>query len=373
MDSGERRLTLRVRQADGTTIEHEASSRGMSIGDLKQSLSQATQIPQERIRLMFDNVILGDEHTLEHYAYNNQVRQLYLDNPRLAQAMMMANPQVREALENNSELRQMMSDPEIMRQGLNAAQNPRLMQEVQRNNDRALSNLESSPGGYAHIRRMYHTIHEPLAKATDTGIWSSFNELNRHRARAMGVTRPDTAKVNTTPLPNPWARRHPRAPARPAVDARNPLAVVDQVSRNADRLARLDISATRPPASPPGRQSPTDNLLALLAQGGFGPRQLAQARARSVGAAPVLAPGPSSTPERHLDTGSEQPQPQPQLPPVAAPTDESRRSALANYHDMLEQLEEMGFPDKDKNLRALIEADGDLDQALNIITDEDAV
>ncbi|KAJ2760441.1 hypothetical protein IWQ57_006305 [Coemansia nantahalensis] len=39
----------------------------MSIGDLKQSLAQAMQIPRERIRLMLDNVILDDGRTLEDY------------------------------------------------------------------------------------------------------------------------------------------------------------------------------------------------------------------------------------------------------------------------------------------------------------------
>ncbi|KAJ2792701.1 hypothetical protein H4R20_006731, partial [Coemansia guatemalensis] len=134
----------------------------------------------------------------------NQTRQLFLSNSQLAQAFMMANPSMREAVEANPELRQIMSDPEMMQQSLNAAQNPRLMQEVQRNNDRVLSNLESSPGGYAHIRRMYHTIQEPLTRAAGGGMISSLDELNRRRARVLGVTKPDSTKVNVTPLPNPW-------------------------------------------------------------------------------------------------------------------------------------------------------------------------
>ncbi|KAJ2760442.1 hypothetical protein IWQ57_006306, partial [Coemansia nantahalensis] len=190
---------------------------------------------------------------------------MFLANPQLARTMMMANPQMREALENNPELRQLMDDPEIMQQSLNAAQNPRLLRELQRNNDRALSNLESVPGGYAQIRRMYQSFQGPLAQASEGGPQFSMDELNRRRARAMGVTRPDTANVNTTPLPNPWARRRPWTAARPGLDARGPLAMADQVSRNADRLAQLDISTTRQ-----GRQRPADDLLALLAQGGFG-------------------------------------------------------------------------------------------------------
>ncbi|KAJ2001055.1 hypothetical protein GGI04_003887, partial [Coemansia thaxteri] len=107
----------------------------------------------------------------------------------------MANPQMREALENNPELRRLMSDPEVMQQSFNAVQNPRLLQEVQRNNDRVLSNLESAPGGYAHIRRMYHSVQEPLARAAaDDSMRMPLDELNRRRARMLGVVKPDPSR-----------------------------------------------------------------------------------------------------------------------------------------------------------------------------------
>lgn len=31
--------------------------------------------------------------------------------------------------------------------------------------DRALANLETIPGGFNHLRRMYHTLQEPLESA----------------------------------------------------------------------------------------------------------------------------------------------------------------------------------------------------------------
>ncbi|KAJ2797799.1 hypothetical protein H4R21_004175, partial [Coemansia helicoidea] len=234
-----------------------------------------------------------------------------------------------------------------------------------RNNDRALSNLESVPGGYAQIRRMYQSFQGPLAQASEGGPQFSMDELNRRRARAMGVTRPDTANVNTTPLPNPWARRRPWTAARPGLDARGPLAMADQVSRNADRLAQLDISTTRQ-----GRQRPADDLLALLAQGGFGgPRVPTAPRSRvhTAGHAASRPPTvPSARPSARPSAGSGS-----QQPAAAAPADGAQRRDPAQYHDMLEQLEEMGFVDRDKNLQALIATDGDLDQAINIIAGED--
>ncbi|KAJ2470502.1 hypothetical protein GGI02_002883 [Coemansia sp. RSA 2322] len=266
-------FTLRVRQTNGTIIEHSVASRALSVASLKQALSERTEIPVERMRLMLESTILADDNSLESYgkynihdgsvlrlvqlagnhvqshpqnvngitsappappssaqAMTNQARQLFLANPQLAQTFMMANPQMREALENNPELRRLMSDPEVMQQSFNAVQNPRLLQEVQRNNDRVLSNLESAPGGYAHIRRMYHSVQEPLARAAaDDSMRMPLDELNRRRARMLGVVKPDPSRVNTTPLPNPWSSARPRAGSRSsAFDSRNPFAMMDQ-------------------------------------------------------------------------------------------------------------------------------------------------
>ena len=73
---------------------------------------------------------------------------------------------------------------------MDMARNPELMREMMRNNgnprrqirgymscdyltnfsislslDRALANLETIPGGFNHLRRMYHTLQEPLDSA----------------------------------------------------------------------------------------------------------------------------------------------------------------------------------------------------------------
>lgn len=50
-------------------------------------------------------------------------------------------------------------------QTMELARNPAMMQEMMRNQDRALSNLESIPGGYNALRRMYTDIQEPMFSA----------------------------------------------------------------------------------------------------------------------------------------------------------------------------------------------------------------
>ncbi|KAJ2447103.1 hypothetical protein GGF42_005523 [Coemansia sp. RSA 2424] len=326
----------------------------------------------------------------------NQARQ-FLANPQLAQMIMMASPQMREALDNNPQLRSLMNDPEVMQQSFDAVQNPQLMQEVQRNNDRVLSNLESTPGGYAHIRRMYHSIQEPLARAAEDSTRMPLDELNRRRARILGVVKPDASRVNTTPLPNPWSRARPRAGSRALpFDPRNPFSMTDQVSRNADRLARLDISAappshTRDPLALSQLQSQLSQLSSLSAamratppsqqqQQQHGPTGVQRSRSTSrtlplsyqqhrshqqqlpaqMSAMSVSSPTFAS----NADSGLSIPVAQPALSNLS-------RVELSvhqeRYRDELSQLEEMGFADKDKNLRALIVTEGDLSQALNII------
>ena len=51
------------------------------------------------------------------------------------------------------------------KQTMELARNPAMMQEMMRNQDRALSNLESIPGGYNALRRMYTDIQEPMFSA----------------------------------------------------------------------------------------------------------------------------------------------------------------------------------------------------------------
>ena len=59
----------------------------------------------------------------------------------------------------------MLNNPEIIRQSMELARNPAAFQELMRTQDRALSNLESIPGGYNALQRMYRDIQEPMLDA----------------------------------------------------------------------------------------------------------------------------------------------------------------------------------------------------------------
>lgn len=97
---------------------------------------------------------------------NSPMMQSLLENPELLRTLMMANPQVRELMERNPELAGVLNDPATMRQTMQAARNPDLMNEMVRNTDRQMANIEAMPGGFDALRRMYENVQAPLMDAT---------------------------------------------------------------------------------------------------------------------------------------------------------------------------------------------------------------
>lgn len=45
----------------------------------------------------------------------------------------------------------MLNNPELLRQTMELARNPSMLQELMRTQDRAMSNLESIPGKYSNL------------------------------------------------------------------------------------------------------------------------------------------------------------------------------------------------------------------------------
>lgn len=63
----------------------------------------------------------------------------------------------------------MLSNPEVLRQSMEIASNPSLLQEMMRSYDRAVLNLESIPGGSGHLQRIYESVQEPMLNAMQGG------------------------------------------------------------------------------------------------------------------------------------------------------------------------------------------------------------
>lgn len=91
------------------------------------------------------------------------------------------------------------------------ARNPSMLQELMRSHDRALSNLESIPGGYSALRRMYRDIQEPMLAAAASER-NPFAALVENNGAQDNQTNPQQGQENRDPLPNPWNQSQSDSP-----------------------------------------------------------------------------------------------------------------------------------------------------------------
>ena len=78
-------------------------------------------------------------------------------------------------------------------------QDPSVMQEMVRSQDRAMSNISNHPGGFDALRRIYRDIQEPMMSAAQMGSFL----LRLIVSSSNGSSRESTT-INTEPLRNPW-------------------------------------------------------------------------------------------------------------------------------------------------------------------------
>ena len=78
--------------------------------------------------------------------------------------------------------------------------NPNMFNEMMRNHDQAIRNLQGIPGGEAALQRLYQDVQEPLLNSALSGTnpFASNNDANAEsRSQRAGVE-------NAEALPNPW-------------------------------------------------------------------------------------------------------------------------------------------------------------------------
>lgn len=159
-----------------------------SFAEMQQRMQRDLMSNPEMIRQMMDNPMV----------------QNIMSNPEYIRMMFTSNPQMQQLMERNPELSHMLNNPELLRQTMEMVRNPAALQELMRTQDRALSNLESIPGGYNALRRMYTELQEPMLNAAQEQFGSNpFAALvsdNQSGQSNRGTEVRD-------PLPNPWAPR----------------------------------------------------------------------------------------------------------------------------------------------------------------------
>ncbi|VDK29671.1 unnamed protein product [Gongylonema pulchrum] len=166
---------------------------------VKTTLSELISQPAEKLCLIFSGKILKDHETLEHHSIRDGmaihlvVRNIQRSGATGANApggrmggafgmtqQLMENPDVMRELMNTplaqsilnnpdiirsliaDKLGHLLNDPEIIRQTMEMVRNPNMFQEMMRNHDQAIRNLQGIPGGQAALQRLYQDVQEPL-------------------------------------------------------------------------------------------------------------------------------------------------------------------------------------------------------------------
>jgi ubiquilin len=235
------------------------------------------------------------------------------------------------------------------------------MQELMRNQDRALNNIESIPGGFTQLSSLFRSMDQSVAVPDP-----STDDANRRMALKFGISPKIASNApNSEPLPNPWL---PPPAARPAGSS-------DSLSSmNTDIMRQLFSSDSQLSSASPslqnlmsqvmqGNETQTQNLMSQLMQGNETQNlmsQLMQGNEPSLtnNLMAQLMQGNEGFPQmndplmQNLMAQIMNPisQSAPQAP--LAPTEDVE----VLYHEELSMLRDMGFTNEDLNKRALLAA-----------------
>uniref|UniRef100_A0AAR2LI00 Ubiquilin-4 n=1 Tax=Pygocentrus nattereri TaxID=42514 RepID=A0AAR2LI00_PYGNA len=287
----------------------------------------------------------------------NPLVQNMMSNPDLMRQMIMANPQMQQLMERNPEISHMLNNPELMRQTMELARNPAMMQEMMRNQDRALSNLESIPGGYNALRRMYTDIQEPMFSAAREQFGN--NPFSALGGNADGSGAQPSRTENREPLPNPWGPPDTSSSGTGTTTTSTTSSTTPSVS---NPLGVGSSSLGNGIFNSPGMQS-------LMQQISENPQLMQnmlsapymRSMMQSLAQNPEIA-SQGSTPA--AGTNPTQQQLMQQMLQMFAGGSASTQTPEVRFQQQLEQLSAMGFINREANLQALIATGGDINAAI---------
>uniref|UniRef100_A0A8B9J201 Uncharacterized protein n=1 Tax=Amazona collaria TaxID=241587 RepID=A0A8B9J201_9PSIT len=302
----------------------------------------------------------------------------------LIRGLIMSIPQLQQLAEENPEIGHILSNLHTIREMLEASSSPAIVQEMIRNYDLAMNNLESIPGGYSALEQLYREIEEPILSAVEEHMVHNLFASPESRPSPSGARLPAHTE-NRSPLPNPWALE-PGGAGRTAQEL--PGGSVDGSS------AGLNLGAVVPNSGAvqamvrqlAGTPELMYNLGRALAEPGSPqlPPQLGQAEISSLLRSPRALQALLQI-QLGLQTLSvEAPDfllslEDAQMEPGLENMDESPRTETGDsasvgsgeegsmFEWQMEQLSAMGFQDQGSNLQALLDVDGELHAAAEIL------
>ncbi|KAM6093581.1 ubiquilin-1-like [Chlamydotis macqueenii] len=153
---------------------------------------------------MSDLVVSIQEQDEFMHSLTSLVLQSILDDADPVRDLIMSNPQMQQLAEENPEIGQILTNPRTVREILEAFSSSAVRQEMIRNHDLAMNNLESTPGGYRALQQMYREVEEPILDAMQAQLSNDlFASLDSDPPPSAG--RLPACTENRRPLPNPWA------------------------------------------------------------------------------------------------------------------------------------------------------------------------
>ncbi|KAF7721351.1 hypothetical protein EC973_004851 [Apophysomyces ossiformis] len=234
------------------------------------------------------------------------------------------------------------------------------------------------PGGFNYLRRMYSTFQDPIDSASRPTD-STSEEANERLARALNVTSVPENQLNTQALPNPWAPQNTNnsttnnnttSPMR-GVDplaalSRLPFALPQQtnntssVSNATNTTNTTDIPGTTQ-QSAPFWTDPNFMRASLRFHQAMMENQRQQQQQQSGNSQPQSTPPmPAFLGQNMMNFG---------FPPFQTNTNPTTplEPPETRFQSQLAQLEEMGFSEKQANLRALLATGGDVQAAIEYL------
>merc|ERR1712141_134833 len=132
---------------------------------------------------------------------DNPMMKQVLEHPELIRNLFSSSPALQKLMEDNPQLRHVLKDPSLMQHAMKAATNPEYYNEMLKNNDRALRNIESIPGGFSALSRLYSQIQKPMERAMDDIYRQRFGKSSTKITDISDKSKGPTTK----PMDNPWS------------------------------------------------------------------------------------------------------------------------------------------------------------------------
>merc|ERR1712176_1245566 len=146
--------------------------------------------------------MMNSPELLKQMMDNPMMKQMF-NNPEVMANLFNSNPALQQLLRDNPQLRHVLKDPSLMKHAMKAASNPEYYNEMLKNNDRALRNIEAIPGGFSALSRLYNQIQKPMERAMDDMY------RQRHGKEQTTINPIDKSNGPTSkPLKNPWSKQY---------------------------------------------------------------------------------------------------------------------------------------------------------------------